>query len=229
MYLCIGWWLGFVLFVLLLHWRMTPPRGDNWAGCTGMAIALCIFLAREGLWTLLYGALLCGVGGGAGFALAQFLKLLEIQTGLATNWHSVLEQTYGFINGLGIAALILFLSGRTPRLIERNTGRSFEMVGILFVLIAITYLNLEKNVETWIKAGAVPAEFCHFSARFWFNLAYGLAAAAITFIFFGAGTNLCRCSAPTRWVARSFSIWFSSGGWSPETSNGLWCSSCRSA
>ena len=38
-----GWWISFLGLVVLLGIRMTPPRGDNWAGCLGMTVALLIY------------------------------------------------------------------------------------------------------------------------------------------------------------------------------------------
>ncbi len=183
LWLCGGWWCGFAIFVLLLGWRMTPPRGDNWAGCTGMAVGLCVFLVRERMHALLYSAVLCGIYGGVGFALADFLKLLGIGTGLQTNWHSVLEQSYGLINGLGIAAMMLVARKTAPFASEaKGESRWAEPLAVGFVLIGITYLNLQKNVETWVKAGTVSAEMYHLSARGWFNLAYLLAALLIVVV-----------------------------------------------
>src|SRR5262249_38950465 len=30
LHMAVGWWIGFLVLVNLLGWRMTPPRGDNW-------------------------------------------------------------------------------------------------------------------------------------------------------------------------------------------------------
>jgi hypothetical protein len=180
--LCVGWWCGFVLFVLLLGWRMTPPRGDNWAGCLGMAFALILFLVREQKPGLLYAGLVSGTIGGLGFALADLLKLLGIMTGLKTNWHSVLEQAYGLINGVGIALVMRCLRQQTPSIpISRNLE---ERVGACFVLLAITYLNLHKNVGIWVKAKSVPPEMYGLSASTWFNLAYLAASILVVCVVF---------------------------------------------
>ncbi len=39
------------------------------------------------------------------------LKLIEVKSGWQTNWHSILEQTYGLMNGIGR----LFKPGQSRR------------------------------------------------------------------------------------------------------------------
>jgi hypothetical protein len=183
LHMAVGWWIGFLLLVVVLGWRMTPPRGDNWAGCVGMVLGLWAYLARRGLQNVLVASLVCGFIGGFGFATATLFKLIEIKSGWQTNLHSVLEQTYGYINGLGVAAAILFLRARAPRVEESPPVRRWtEVYAVLFVLIGITYLNLRKNPGTWVKANTVPAVLYGLSADAWFNLAY----VALAGLFLGA-------------------------------------------
>ena len=49
LHLAVGWWAGFGLLVLGLGLRMTPPRGDNWAGCLGMTAGAIVYCMRTGL------------------------------------------------------------------------------------------------------------------------------------------------------------------------------------
>jgi hypothetical protein len=119
--------------------------------------------------------------GGFGFATAQVLKLLGIPTGWQTNWHSLLEQTYGFINGIGIAVALFWLARRAPKLTDNRALRPWaEAWAAGFVLLAVTYLNLRKNPPHWVAAKAMPAMLAGLSAAAWFDLAY--AALAIAFI-----------------------------------------------
>ncbi len=124
LHMCGGWWLGFTLLVVGLGLRMTPPRGDNWAGALGMMIGMFIFLYRQREWGITWSALLAGLFGGLGFSGATLIKLVLVYPGLqqhvfgrpvSTNWHSVLEQTFGFISGIGIALVMGYLATRTPR------------------------------------------------------------------------------------------------------------------
>jgi hypothetical protein len=117
---------------------------------------------------LLYAGVISGTIGGVGFALANCLKLFGISTGITTNWHSLLEQSYGLINGIGIAVVMLRLRG-LPTL---GPSLAPERLAAVFVLAGTTYLNLWKNVPRWVNGGAVGSELYGFSTSAWFNLAY---------------------------------------------------------
>lgn len=179
LHLAAGWWFGFLLLVVVLGWRMTPPRGDNWAGCLGMVLGMWVYCQRHGLRAVTAASLLAGFVGGFGFATATLLKLVEVRSGWQTNWHSVLEQTYGFINGLGIASVLLLFKSRLPRVSDEPRLRPWtEVYAAAFVLLGVTYVNLRKNPSLWVKARAMPEVLAGLSADTWFNLAY-LALAAV--------------------------------------------------
>lgn len=200
--MAVGWWGGFILLVLVLRLRMTPPRGDNWAGAVGMTAAMMIWLARHRLGAVLWASLVGGFIGGFGFAMADCLKLIGIRTGLATNWHSVLEQTYGFINGVGVATAMGFLAARAPRVPDDPPRpRWADAATVFFVLVVITYLNLVKNAESWVKGEAMPAFMYGLSVEGWFNIGYLLLAVV-------AGVLLARqlrrplLLVPAHWVGK---------------------------
>jgi hypothetical protein len=179
LHVAVGWWLAFLLLVNLLGWRMTPPRGDNWAGCIGMVAGLWVYFQRRGLHGIIFASLLTGLIGGFGFATADLLKLIGIAGGAQTNWHSLLEQSYGFINGVGLAVALFWLARRAPRLATGSAPpRWTHTFAAAFVLLIITYVNLRRGPESWVKAKAMPEMLLGLSAGAWFNLAYiGLAAA----------------------------------------------------
>jgi len=179
LYMALGWWVGFLLLVNVLGLRMTPPRGDNWAGILGMVGGLWVFLWRRRDQAVLWASITAGFWGGFGFAFATLLKLLEVKTGLNTNWHSVLEQSYGFINGLGMAYVIWQLARRAPVTSEVNAREWTTKFSVIFVLLGITYLNLAKNPAVWIKAKSVPAILYGISASAWFAIAYLLLLALL--------------------------------------------------
>ncbi len=173
LHMAIGWWLGFLVLVNLLGWRMTPPRGDSWAGCVGMVVGMWVYFQRNGLSGLTFTSLLCGLIGGFGFASGNLLKLLGVSTGLKTNWHSLLEQTYGFINGLGLALALFWVAKHAPKLTDEPRVRKWsEPYAAGFVLLVLTYINLVKNPEEWVRAKAMPEVLYGLSAQSWFNLAY---------------------------------------------------------
>jgi len=212
MHMCLGWFGAFLLLpVLLGHpfhdgeiwFRMTPPRGDNWAGILGVVIGTSIWLARNQYVPVIYAMLVSGVIGGLGFSGGQLIKLMAIRPGNrevtadpaiveqwahwnSANWHSVLEQTYGFFNGVGIAIALGLLAARAGRNDGAPPGGRWTRVfAAAFVLFGVTYLNMFKNVLQWRKDELLPdvmtmplVESVTWSAETWFNLIFGFAALA---------------------------------------------------
>lgn len=108
------------------------------------------------------------------------LKLVEVTSGLETNWHSILEQTTGLFNGLALAAALAMPALRAPRLVDDpRVRRGTEVYAVGFVLLLITYLNLRKNPLEWVKRGTMPAAMVGLPTENWFDLAYLLLAIAV--------------------------------------------------
>ena len=180
-----GWWVGFAGLVLALGFRMTPPRGDNWSGGVGLVLGLLVFLVRQRLNGVLWVMLVSGSLGGIAFALATTLKLVAIKSGLQTNWHSLLEQTYGLLNGLAISLPMSWVCRRQPEVDDESTEegsvrrRWTSAVAVTFVLGVVTYVNFTKNVAEWIKLGAVPPLLAGVPATYWYTGFYALLIATI--------------------------------------------------
>jgi hypothetical protein len=172
-----GWWVGFGLLVLGLGLRMTPPRGDNWAGCLGMTVGALVYCLRSGLPEVARAALVSGFIGGIGFAAASMLKLVEVTSGYVTNWHSILEQTTGFFNGIGVAVAVRGLANRVAHVENEHDSthpvrRWADPLAVGVVLLVIPYVNLRKNVTDWVRARAVPEVMYGIPAWLWFDLAF---------------------------------------------------------
>jgi hypothetical protein len=198
LHLAVGWWVMFLFLVLMvdgglgIEFRMTPPRGDNWAGILGMTGGALVYFVRHGMIPVAHAALTTGFFGGFGFTAATALKLGEVkyapmvlthwfgQGAWQTNWHSILEQTYGFFNGVGVAVAMAYLARRLPRASDQPRIRAWtEVVATAFVLLGITYVNLVKDVAVWVQQHAVPASLYGVRIAVWFNVAYGLLALAV--------------------------------------------------
>jgi hypothetical protein len=253
-FMAAGWLLSFIVFPTLLGFggagfRMTPPRGDDWAGILGVFIGAMIWLWRNKLRAVTAAGMISGIIGGLGFSGAVCLKLIMLARGnparveipspdlsqlpidpaalqalgtpvdpaalrgLATeagvaidpdllaqvqevftwhhwqsaNWHSFLEQSYGFINGLAIAVAVGILALKMGRTDDKTSNRRWTQVfAVAFVLLAIPFLNLRKNPESWVGQGTV-AEFMrmplvayvNLSAIAWFHILVAIAAAAV--------------------------------------------------
>lgn len=173
LHMAVGWLVAFIVLVPLLGIRMTPPRGDNWAGCAGMVAGMLTFFQRQKLHAATFAALVTAFFGGFGFASSVLFRLVEMKTGWQTNWHSVMEQTYGFINGAGIAVAMLVLTRRLPRVSDEPRVRSWtDLFAVSFTLLFVTWLNLRQNPERWVAVKTVPAVMAGLSAQVWFDLAY---------------------------------------------------------
>jgi hypothetical protein len=164
-YLAVGWFVGFLGLTVLGNLHMTPPRGDSWAGITGMLIAGWIYFLRERWTGPLLASLACGAVGGLGFAGTAWIKLCLVSWGnpaLTTdpevvaawshfqhaNWHSFLEQTYGFINGIGVVVALALLVRRAPLVDETGPRRRWtEIFALFFVLPVLIYTNMAKNLN----------------------------------------------------------------------------------
>ncbi len=180
LHMAIGWWIGFLVLVVGLGFRMTPPRGDNWSGCLGMLVGLLVFCWRMKLPDVALASLVTGTIGGIGFAGAVMLKLVEVTSGLQTNWHSIYEQTAGLFNGLAPAAAMAILADRTPRVVDDPPARRWtEVYAVGFVLLGITYLNLRKNPGTWVKDNGIARVMYGLPLATWFNLGYAALAVAV--------------------------------------------------
>ena len=152
LHLTIGWFVSFLVLVVVLKLRMTPPRGDNWAGCVGLTVGLLIYCWRYDMYGLALAGLITGFIGEIGFGFGQFLKLLNIRTGLQTNWHSIMEQTQGLFNGIAIAISMGLLSTVGP--VGSNTTSPPPWTGMFaaeFVLVGLTYLNHRKASVNWVE------------------------------------------------------------------------------
>ncbi len=184
LHLALGWWLGFGLLVLALGLRMTPPRGDNWAGCLGMTAGLIVYCVRTGLAEVARAGVVSGFIGGIGFAGASMLKLVEVTTGYQTNWHSILEQTTGLFNGIGIAVAMMGVAKRVGPVdheIQPDDPAIHwaKPLAVAFVVLGIPYVNLRKNVADWTRVRAVPEVMNGIAAWIWFELAVLVVAAGL--------------------------------------------------
>jgi hypothetical protein len=174
LWMALGWILAFLLMPVLGSlflmdyggFRLMPPRSDDWAGITGVFIAVIIYSLRKGWGPVACGASVSALIGGILFATMQLIRSLLIVPGhpwrtpggtppewahyQSANWHSVLEQSQGF--GLGIAFAItgaLLWPRITPHAGEPRVRRWTEAFAVAFVLLFMTYANIYKNVREW--------------------------------------------------------------------------------
>jgi len=174
MHMAVGWWVGLLILVSLCRLHMTPPRSDNWAGVLGMTAGMFIYLLRNGLSDVAFVSLVTGLFAGFGFSTANVVKLMGVATGISTNWHSVLEQLFGFISGIGVAVSMGYVSSRAARVSDDPPVRLWtEPFSVCFTLLIITFLNIRKNVEAvWLPNSILLQVMYGIPAEWWFNMGY---------------------------------------------------------
>lgn len=178
--------LGSLLFASHGGIRMTPPRSDDWSGIVGVFAGTMLWFRRHKYLSAATASVIGGAVGGLGFAGIAWLRQVLMVPGnprilvarglnpgnpeyeriVSTwanwqhqNWHSFLEQSYGFVNGIALAVGMAFLATRLPLQKEKpavsgpgsgSGSRNWTLgVAAIFTLLVIPYINLVKNVDTW--------------------------------------------------------------------------------
>jgi len=97
--------LLFYFFIIReFEWLMTPPRGEEWAACLGMAVAMTWFLFRNYHLAPVRVAFFAAMGAGFGFAFGNFLQVMGQSAGIEGLYlWNVMEYSFGFLGGAGMA------------------------------------------------------------------------------------------------------------------------------
>jgi hypothetical protein len=191
LHLCLGWWAGMLLLVILLGLHLNPPRNDNWAGCVGMLVGLLLFGRRYQLRDLNTTVLTCGFLGGTGFVLGQIVRLALQATGdLASRpsggWHAILEWSQGLFLGVALALAALPLIQRGPKLEESPRLRWTRLLSLFVVIWVIPYLDFRITPRQWVQVKVLPAYLGGLAAVSDFLLSRGfLGWTEILFLAFG--------------------------------------------
>jgi len=205
LHLAIGWWFGFSLLLLLvdglpliglpsIEFRMTPPRGDNWAGCVGVLAALAAWLAatsnRAALWLTCCGA----PAGGVGFAVGDFANMLgrgqwgpigEHEALRGLDYWKWMEQGFGLLMGLGVGlGFARLLRGNLAPPEEDAPDGPLRWIAPLFLLLIMMWQNLFKNVRTGAREGQLRDGLFGVEPPFWFLLVGVLLSAVVVLAVF---------------------------------------------
>lgn len=234
--LAVGWLAGFLILPVLLGIRMTPPRADSWAGVLGALVGGWLYLRRTQDYAVILAGLVTGTVGGIGFSGTALLKLLMVRPGnsnvvsdpgtiahwqhwQSANWHSFLEQTYGFVNGVGLAIALGLLLTRVAPLPEIAPRRRWTDLFALFTVVPwLLYTNMVKNVADWTaKQGTVSVmpermrmplfDSIELSAVDWFNVFFWTASAAFMLLAF-VQTRKPLAIVPSSWLGRGQLLYF---------------------
>ena len=187
LHITVGWLAGLVLLVSVVDLHLSPPRSDNWAGVIGLFVGLLIFLIRYKYFVAVYLSLFVALFGGIGFSSGQLFQVLGNVTGVRIDWWKIMEQSFGFIMGLGAAIGFLKLREYSPKIEDEKPsfdwGNGFAL---FFLLMAMSYVNLEKNVQNFLQQGMVDKQIFGLSAHFWFALGYALLAIVVVIFYWSS-------------------------------------------
>ena len=135
---------------------------------------------RNKYWAALYASLFVALFSGIGFSTGQLFQVLGDTTGIRIDWWKIMEQSFGLIMGLGVGLAFSQLRFSTSEIKDEEPafdwGKGF---GVFFLLVAMTYVNLEKNVTSWLKNGMIENNMFGLSAHFWFDVSYVLLSIVI--------------------------------------------------
>jgi len=161
-----SWWAGYLLLTVALDLHMTPPRSDNWSGCTGLFVGLIVYLVRRrdrAATTMMAWGFL---SGGIGFVVGDFVNMLgRAQWGPIGHFGSLqgldywkwMEQLFGLIMGLGVArAFLRIMQPRLVKMAKDRPQRWLETGALFFLLVLMFWANLHKNVKSWKSGDYVP-------------------------------------------------------------------------
>lgn len=187
MTLAAGWLLGFFVLTYFFGLRMTPPRGDNWAGSVGLAVAFFVWLHWHRYWAAMYLFLVGAVAGGFGFALGDALNMMgragwgpvgELARTLKLDAWKWMEQSFGLIMGLGVALGVLRLvKTHLPSPVEDEEGGDIHCVGLVFLLVVMPWMNFFKNIRRLISDHQLGSDLFGVTQPVWY-------------IMIGAGVSL---------------------------------------
>lgn len=161
-----GWWLATAVLIGLLGLRINPGRGDAWAGCLGVQLALIAYLWRRnnrvGLMLTSYGLL----SGGLGFALGDFIQALgrakwgpigRYPALQEFGYWTVMEQFFGLCMGIGVGiAVVRLVRGRLARPDDESDSQLLNGFSVFCLLGLLFAFNSRTNIAAWLKAETIP-------------------------------------------------------------------------
>ena len=232
-----GFWIAFLAMPVFLtipfnHYggfRLTPPRGENWAGMIGVFAGTCIYTFRNRLEPVTFAATRNFIGGGIAFPTALFLRNLAKLPGNAAfpidpeviqawshyqsaNWHSVLEQSQGFALGLITALTMASLWPRLKFVSDQPPLRRWTDIAVIgFVVFGMTWQNYRRIPKELVHDGLkiVPEvmtapffSWIKFSGETWFGLAWWTLAGVFVLLMI-VHLRFPIAIVPTSWAGRA--------------------------
>jgi fatty acid desaturase len=96
---------------------------------------------------------------------------------IQTNWWSVMEQSFGFVSGVGVAEAMSRLAlGRAVERMQPGLVAWAQDFRVAFLLLVVTCVSIGANLSGVWQNGIVPALVYAIPADWWWNLASALEA-----------------------------------------------------
>lgn len=135
-----GGLLFYYFLIREFEFLMTPPRGEEWAACLGMAFALTWHLFRNNHHAPIRVAVFAALGAGFGFAFGNFLQVMGRSGALDfINLWNVMEYSIGFFGGCGMAYGVFTGDWEKPVTPGPKPQGFFQLVFISFVIPFIVW------------------------------------------------------------------------------------------
>ena len=173
----VAWWLGLGLLTGVLGLHMTPPRSDSWAALLGVTVAIFAYLIKSKNWAGLMLACYGVLAGGIGFACGDFIQMLgRAKWGPIAQYPilqklpywTLMEQTFGFIMGLGVAiGFIQLIRGQVAPAVEDKDQGYLNEFAVFCLLVPMMWVNFKKNVHAWIRDGRLVPDYLGLSTAWW--------------------------------------------------------------
>jgi hypothetical protein len=151
---------GLIVYFFLVRefeWLMTPPRGEEWAACLGMGLALSWYCYRQEFRAPLRVAFFSAIGAGFGFAFGNFLQVMGRSAAITgLNLWNVMEYSIGFCGGLGLAYGV-FTSQWSAE--ENPVEKKSVLTPLLFLGLLIPFFVWDQSFNLAHMDGGTPSQF----------------------------------------------------------------------
>jgi hypothetical protein len=113
---------------------------------------------------------------------AQWGPIGQINALQGLDYWKWMEQLFGMIMGVGVGlAFLLWVRRKLAPPAEDQESGNLNTVGLLFLLLAMMWNNLYKNVRNWAKGNHIPEQLFGIQAEWWFLLV-GLMLSAMVLV-----------------------------------------------
>ena len=118
-----------------------------------------------------------GLAGGIGFSCGDFIQMLgRAKWGPIAQYPilqklpywTLMEQTFGFIMGLGVAiGFIQLIRGQVAPAVEDKDQGYLNEFAVFCLLVPMMWVNFKKNVHAWIRDGRLVPDYLGLSTAWW--------------------------------------------------------------